>query len=195
MLAAVTGRRLLATIASAAIVLGSCAPEPLAGTDLGTQPAPDFTLTDGATGSSLALSSLRPNVVAMAFLYTQCPDVCPLTAEHFRAAQERLGSDSSRVRFLAVSVDPERDTPAAVQAFSAAHRLSRDWHYLIGPRAALSSVWSAYGIYAAPEGGGPTVAHNDAIYLIDAKGNARVLLHTEDGVDTLVKDLKILLQE
>jgi len=172
----------------------ACAPEKLVGTDLGAQTAPDFTLTDGRTGSTVSLASLRGSVVALAFLYTRCPDTCPLTAEQFRSAQERLGGDADRVRFVAVSVDPSGDTPASVRDFSESHRLDRSWHYLIGPASTLKAVWSAYGIRQEPDPSG-LVGHTDAIYLIDAKGNARVLLHTVDGADALAKDLRILLRE
>jgi protein SCO1/2 len=175
------------------LLVVACAPEKLVGTDLGAQPSPDFTLTDGRTGATVSLSALRGNVVALAFLYTKCPDTCPLTAEHFRAAQGQLGADAERVRFVAVSVDPLGDTPAAVNDFSASHRLDRNWHYLIGPEASLRSVWAAYGIRQEPSGG--LVGHTDAIYVIDAKGNARVLLRTVDGAEALLKDLRILLRE
>lgn len=177
-----------------ALVLAACAPETLAGTDLGTQQAPDFVLSDGLTGSAVRLSALRPSVVALAFLYTQCPDVCPLTAEEFRQAQEKLGGDSEKVVFVAVSVDPVNDTPANVRAFSAAHRLARNWHFLIGSAGALRSVWDAYGIRQETD---PTsgVSHTDAIYVIDRKGNARALLHTVDGPDAIAKDLRILAGE
>lgn len=173
--------------------LTACAPERLVGTDLGAQPSPDFTLTDARSGSAVSLSSLRGSVVALTFLYTKCPDTCPLTAEHFRSAQERLAADAERVRFVAVSVDPLGDTPAAVRDFSASHRLDRNWHYLIGPEGALRNVWSAYGI--RQEASGALVGHTDAIYVIDAKGNARALLHTVDGAEALAKDLRILLRE
>ena len=128
-----------------AIVLAACAPVAphLSGTELDLALAPDFTLADGVTGSPVTLSSLRGNVVALAFLYTHCPDVCPLTAAQFRAAQSQLGQDASRVRFVAVSVDADGDTPSAVTAFSLAHDLRDNWHYLIGPRTALQPVWIA----------------------------------------------------
>jgi protein SCO1/2 len=177
----------------ALVLATACGPEKLVGTDLGAQPSPDFTLTDGRTGSPVSLSGLRGNVVALAFLYTTCPDTCPLTAEQFRQAQEKLGPDADRVRFVAVSVDPAGDTPAAIRDFSASHRLDRNWHYLIGPQETLRTVWSAYGIRHEPGMSG-TVGHSDAIYLIDAQGNARALLHTADGADVLAKDIKTLLQ-
>jgi len=177
------------------IVLVACAPEKLVGTDLGAQPAPDFSLTDGLTGANVRLLSLRGSVVALAFLYTRCPDVCPLTAEYFRQAQTALSGDSSRVEFVAVSVDPINDVPASIRDFSAQHRLERNWHFLIGPAASLRAVWEAYGIRQEPDPSGSTVGHTDAIYLIDASGKARVLLHTVDGPDTLTKDLRILAKE
>jgi protein SCO1/2 len=175
-----------------ALVLGACAPAPLAGTDLGATDAPDFTLTDGVNGRAVTLSAQRGQVVALTFLYTNCPDVCPLTATRFRSAQTDLQGDASRVTFIAVSVDPDRDTPRAVQEFSVAHGLGTNWYYLVGGRAQLSPVWAAYGI--GVQVGSTTVTHNDAVYLIDARGRERVLLHSEDLATNLTSDLRALLR-
>jgi protein SCO1/2 len=176
----------------AALVIGACAPAPLAGTELGSTDAPDFTLTDGVSGRTVTLSAQRGQVVALTFLYTTCPDVCPLTATRFRASQAELQSDSSRVTFIAVSVDPDRDTPQAVQSFSNAHGLAANWYYLVGGRAQLSPVWAAYGI--GVQAGSDSVTHNDAVYLIDARGRERALLHSEDLAADLTNDLRALLK-
>jgi protein SCO1/2 len=176
----------------AALVVGACAPAPLAGTELGSTDAPDFTLTDGVSGRTVTLSAQRGQVVALTFLYTTCPDVCPLTATRFRASQAELQSDSSRVTFIAVSVDPDRDTPQAVQSFSNAHGLAANWYYLVGGRAQLSPVWAAYGI--GVQAGSDSVTHNDAVYLIDARGRERALLHSEDLAADLTNDLRALLK-
>ncbi len=176
----------------AVLVLSACAPAKLAGTDLGATDAPDFTLTDGVSGRAETLSARRGQVVALTFLYTTCPDVCPLTASRFRAAQVELQADASRVTFIAVSVDPDHDTPKAVQDFSAAHDLRTNWYYLVGGQAQLSPVWAAYGI--GVQAGSTTVTHNDAVYLIDARGRERVLLHSEDLAADLVNDLRALLR-
>ena len=174
------------------LVLSACAPATLAGTDLGATDAPDFTLTDGMTGRAVTLSTQRGQVVALTFLYTNCPDVCPLTATRFRAAQAELQADAGRVTFIAVSVDPDRDTPQAVQTFSATHGLASNWFYLVGGRAQLSPVWAAYGI--GVQAGSGTVTHNDAVYLIDKSGRERVLLHSEDLAADLANDLRALLR-
>jgi len=187
-------RRLLTYVAAASIACGT-QPPALAGTDLGSGEAPGFTLTDGRNAEPLALASLRGKVVVLSFLYTRCPDVCPLTAEQFRVTQDALGDDADDVVFLAVSTDPANDTPQATQDFSRAHRLDRGWHYLIGSRAQLANVWSAYGIVATPDPGLPTVTHTDAVYLIDRQGRERVLLRTDALDESLLHDIKILLDE
>lgn len=194
MMAHILGDVARRAVIAIALLLAACSPAParLSGTELDRASAPDFTLTDGMTGDAVTLSSLRGNVVAMAFLYTHCPDVCPLTAARFRAAQQQLGGDASRVRFLAVSVDPAGDTPQAVRDFSNAHDLSTNWHYLIGPRAQLEAVWSAYGIGAFDAGTG-AVAHNDAIYIIDAGGKEREIVHSDTALKDLVADLRTVL--
>ena len=178
-----------------ALVLSACGEDRLFGTELEKKAAPDFTLTEGVTGTSLTLSSLRRSTVVLAFLFTRCPDVCPLTAGQFRAAQRALGADAAKVEFVAVSVDPEGDTPAAVREFSELHDLKDRWHYLIGPRAQLEAVWSLYGIGAFASSGVRAVEHNDAIYLIDARGRERALLHSSDPVNWLLDDLRALIRE
>jgi protein SCO1/2 len=178
-------------------VLCACAPSSvrLSGTELPAKDAPDFTLGDGLTGEAVTLSSLRGNVVALAFLYTHCPDACPLTAAKFRAAQQALGGDASRVRFVAVSVDPEGDTAAAIRDFSASHDLRENWRYLIGPRPALEKVWALYGVGSFVDPTPPFVDHNDAIFVIDARGRERELVHSDLVLKDFVADLRALLGE
>ena len=184
-----------ARVALVVLALASCTAGKLSGTDLGATEASDFTLTDGLSGRTVQLSSLRGQVVALTFLYTSCPDVCPLTASRFKETQDQLGADARKVAFVAVSIDPERDTPQAAQAFSTEHGLSRNWSYLIGARAQLAPVWAAYGIGVRPDAAKPTIGHNDAIYLIDARGRKRVLLHSEDLAASLLSDLRVLLRD
>src|SRR2546421_1938569 len=184
-------RRVIHLVWAVALLIGACASPKLAGTELGATDAPDFTLTDGVSGRAVSLSSQRGQVVALTFLYTTCPDVCPLTATRFKAAQADLGGDANRVTFVAVSVDPDRDTPKAVQDFSAAHGLASNWFYLIGGRAQLSPVWASYGI--GVQAGSITVTHKDAGYLIDKSSRERVLLHSERLATDLTSHLRTLL--
>ena len=180
----------------AAVLLAGCAAPTLVGTQITPTAAPDFTLTDGITGRPITLSSQQGKVVVLSFLYTHCPDVCPLTAEEFRQAQQKLTDDERNgTLFVAVSVDPRQDTPEAVQAFARDHGLSKNFVFLIGGAAQLQPVWSAYGIRIETDPTTPTVGHSDAIYLLDKKGQARVLTHSDITADALAGDLKLLAAE
>ncbi|HYY54146.1 MAG TPA: SCO family protein [Candidatus Dormibacteraeota bacterium] len=176
-----------------ALVLAACTTPALAGTDLQKRPAPDFTLTDGPTGEVVSLSALRGKVVVLTFLYTTCPDVCPLTAEKLRDARARVGAPAD-LALVAVSVDPRNDTPQATREFIRAHRLEGAMRFLVGDQQTLARVWQLYGVAAIPDSA-LTVQHNDAIYLIDKQGRSRSLVHSDIDVDALAASLRILLGE
>ncbi|HEY8806132.1 MAG TPA: SCO family protein [Candidatus Limnocylindria bacterium] len=184
-------------LAMAALLLASCAAPKLVGTEITPAAAPDFTLTDGISGAPVTLSAQMGKVVVISFLYTHCPDVCPLTAERFRMAQQQLTADErDQTLFVAVSVDPRQDTPEAVQAFARAHGLAKGFVFLVGGAAQLQSVWSAYGIRTETDPAVPTaVGHSDAIYLVDRKGRARVLTHSDITAEALAGDVKLLAAE
>lgn len=183
-------------LAVAALLLASCAGHSLVGTQIAPTAAPDFTLTDGISGRAVTLSSQQGKVVVLSFLYTHCPDVCPLTAEVFRQAQQKL-SDTERDRtvFIAISVDPRQDTPEAVQGFAKDHGLAKSFLFLVGGQAQLQPVWSAYGVRIETDPGSSAVGHSDAIYLLDPKGRARVLVHSDITPEALAGDVKVLAAE
>lgn len=93
---------------------GSAKPE-LRGTELTSRPsAPNFALVDQA-GHTVTMAAQRGRWVVVTFLYTRCPDVCPLIAAQLnRALEANIGREVG-LRVLAVSVDPRRDTPKAAQ--------------------------------------------------------------------------------
>ena len=168
----------------------------LQGTDLGGVPAPNFRLTD-QFGRPVSLVQFKGKPVVLTFLYTHCPDQCPLTAEKLHAVMLSLGSDAQRVGVVAVSTDPKRDTTAAALNFSQVHRMQNYWHYLLGTESELSPVWSSYSVYAAPTptSTGGSVAHTTAVYVIDKQGRERVFFGSDFTSEQLTKDLQILLKE
>src|SRR5258708_16154380 len=127
-------RRFRLVTAILAMVLAACASPTLIGTEFTPpQAAPDFTLPDGSSGRPITLSEQQGKVVVLSFLSTHCPDVCPLTAEQFRQAQQKLTADErERALFVAVSVDPRQDTPEAVQTFARDHQLAAGFAFLLG---------------------------------------------------------------
>ena len=95
--------------------------------------------------------------------------------------------------FVAVSVDPNGDTPATTRKFVQDHRVEGTLRYLIGSQSALARVWQAYGIAQAVST--RDVLHSDVIYLIDKNARGRVVLHSTVTPDDLATDLAILLKE
>ena len=137
-------------------------------------PAPRIRLPD-ARGGTIDTSTFRGRPYLVTFLYSTCPDVCPLIADELRAAIDGLGARRNHVAAVAVSVDPRGDTRANVRAFLRRHRLPRNFHYAIGTRGALAPVWQDY--YAAPQISGrpETSSHTAAVWLVDARGRLRGL--------------------
>src|SRR5512143_2985096 len=72
-------------------------------------PAPDFALTD-ENGRPFKLSDLRGKWVLLAYGYTHCPDVCPLTLSHLRDVKKIVDANGDRVQVVFVTIDPDRDT-------------------------------------------------------------------------------------
>jgi protein SCO1/2 len=162
----------------------------------------DFRLRD-QHDQMIRLSGLRGKAVALTFLYANCPDICPLIANKMHEAYQQLGAAAPRVALLAVSVDPNGDTPQAVQRFLTGHRVEGELHYLTGSFADLRPVWAHYYIgsdakevnpQAAAASAPPPgpVGHTAIVYLLDPGGNLRVFLPGNFDPKDLATDLKIL---
>ena len=80
--------------------------------------APDFTLVS-QDGEPVSLRDFRGKVVAVAFIYTYCTDVCPMLTAHMASVQEKLGSAfGPKIAFVSITVDPERDTPEVLKQYA-----------------------------------------------------------------------------
>ena len=94
--------------------------------------APDFSLRD-AEGRTVALRDFRGKAVVLQFVYTNCPDVCPLHAERIAKIQEMIGPTPMRdlVQFVTITTDPKRDTPEVMCKYGEAHGLAPvNWIFL-----------------------------------------------------------------
>jgi protein SCO1/2 len=155
-------------------------------------PPPDFALRD-QRGRVVRLTDQRGKVVLITFLYTHCPDFCPLTAERLNVALRSLGPSRKDVVVLAVSVDPKGDTPAAVDAFVRKHHLVSQFHYLTGTAASLRRVWRAYKV-SAVKPHGPDVDHTLYTLVVDRRGKARVLFDALAKSPAVEHDVRLLLR-
>jgi protein SCO1/2 len=170
---------------------GSVVKPALRGTELSPAPrAPDFALRD-QVGRTVMMSAQRGRWTVVTFLYTRCPDVCPLIAAHLNAALVSATGRRLGLRVLAVSVDPTHDTPAAVRRYVADHRLAPAFRWLIGSPAYLARVWRAYHVAALPGPHG-TVTHSSVSFLIDPNLRERLLYDKTVTTADVLHDLRAL---
>jgi protein SCO1 len=137
-------------------------------------PAPEFTLT-AQDSRQISLKELRGKVVVVTFIYASCADACPLLTAKMAALQDDLGSDfGSKVFFVSITVDPERDTPEALTRYAQAHGANLSgWAFLTGMPDEIRTVARRYGIYYKKQAGGD-VDHTFLTSLVDQRGTLRV---------------------
>jgi protein SCO1/2 len=159
-------------------------------------PAANFTLTD-QNGQAFTLSDQRSKVNLVFFGYTNCPDVCPITMTTYARVRTRLGEQADNVRFIFITVDPERDTSEQIKTHIS--------HFdpaiigLTGTRAELEPVWKDYGVFQSQHGGGGVehydVDHSSRIYVIDSQGNWRMTYPAEMDWQAIASDVQHLMKE
>ncbi len=160
---------------------------------LAGKPARPIHLRD-ARGGVFDSRSLAGRPYLVTFLYTNCPDVCPLIGDEVRQALTQLGSSARRVGVVAVSVDPRHDSAPAVRSWLEHHHEPAQFHYLIGSEHRLAPVWKAW--YAAPQiAGDPQSAHTAIVWIVDCHGRLAAKVSAGIAFDPrgLAHDLRVLL--
>jgi protein SCO1/2 len=157
--------------------------------------APDFSLR-GSDGSELTLSHYRGKVVALAFGYTSCTAVCPITLGVLAAARRKLNAAADQVQIIYVTVDPERDNAERMRRFLQGF----DTSFVggTGTEQQLAAVRADYGITVSkkiPIPGGYALNHSSYIYLIDRNGGLRALMPYGHNADDFAHDMRILLND
>ena len=161
--------------------------------------APDFSLS-GSNGAELKLSQYRGKVVILAFGFTSCVDVCPVTLAVLAEARKKLSAEGKNVQIVYITVDPARDDAKRMREYLAAFDPT-----IIGgtgPAQQLDVVYKAYGIIANKVAnkakkqtpGNYVIAHSSYTYLIDRAGALRALMPYGHPADDYVHDVKILLK-
>jgi protein SCO1 len=139
-------------------------------------PMPEFTLVD-QQGRPFTAGDLRGRVGLVFFGFTNCMGICPATLQVLRQATRELGPDASDLRVVLVSVDPARDTPAAMQAFL--EPFGPGFVGLTGGPVDLRKVADGFGaVYfnGMPRpAGGYDVEHTSQVYLVDRDGRLRAI--------------------
>jgi len=152
----------------------------------------------GAGGKTISSDDLKGKTVLLFFGYASCPDVCPTTMAQLTAVLQQLGDAAAGVRILFVSVDPHRDTPDILQAYVDA--FNKNAIGVTGTEKQIADLARRYRVAYQIEKPRPgdsadvyDVTHSRGVYIFDKAGQARLLASDTDSIDTIVKDLRQLI--
>jgi len=157
-------------------------------------PAPQLKL-DSTNGRPLDLGAYRGKVVLLAFGFSNCGEVCPITLATLAGARRKLADAAKDVQVVYVTVDPERDTAAQMKKYLA--NFDATFVGGVGTRAQIDAAQKSYGISSTKNlnpDGSYTIGHSSSIYMIDRAGGLRAVMPYGHPVDDFVHDLKILLR-
>lgn len=150
-----------------------------------------------ATGRLRSLSDFKGKVVVVFFGYTQCPDVCPTTLAELAAVKKALGPDGERLQALFVTIDPERDTPEVLKTY--VNSFDPSFLALRGTLEQTQAVAKEFKVYFAKVPGKTptsyTMDHSAGNFVLDTRGQVRLLVRNGTGVDAWVADVKALLSQ
>ena len=159
---------------------------------------PEFSLVE-RSGKKVTLADLHGKVWIADFIYTHCPDTCPLQTADMAKLQDRWMKESG-LKLVSFSVDPERDTPRVLSQY--ANRFKADperWLFLTGDQrdvAHLVEDGFHLAVAPAPHGHHGIILHSPRLVLIDGQGEIRGYYDNRDpkSMQRLKDDVANLLQ-
>jgi protein SCO1/2 len=187
----------LAGLLCGVLLLACSEPVPWNGREVsGVFPDLEFQLLN-SNGELAYASDFQGKTTLLYFGFTNCPGICPTTLGQISAALDQLGDAAQQVQVLLVSVDPDRDTPEAMAAYTS--RFGPWLHGLTGPEQDLRALNNAFKVdfmsQAPDEQGNYEVVHSNRVFAFDPQGRCRLLLGNTANVPAVVSDLRRLLQE
>jgi protein SCO1 len=135
------------------------------------RPAPALSLRN-YLGQPVNIASDKGRAVLVTFIYTHCPDICPLITSNLRVALNLLpAAQRAKVAVIAVSVDPRGDTRKAIASFLSRHEMTGRMQYLVGSLHELAATWQAWGVGSEKDARNPEfIDHSGLVYGITASG-------------------------
>ncbi|MDR1064146.1 MAG: SCO family protein [Azoarcus sp.] len=153
----------------------------------------DFELLD-PDGKVRRLADFRGKAVMVFFGFIQCPDVCPTTLGRAAEMRRLLGVDGERLQIIFITLDPGRDSPEILRAYTAAFDADILGLYTT-PEKTLETA-RAFRIYyrKVPTGSSYTIDHSAISYLYDPKGRLRLAVSHQSPSAAVAADVAALLQ-
>lgn len=146
---------------------------------------------------------VKGKVAVVGYIFTNCPDICPLTTNNMRLIQDELKKQNiENVELVTISFDPAVDKPSVLKKYAEIRNFDlNNWHFLTGDKPIIDKLMKKLGIVAVV--GDSTVIseketiyyyiHTDRISLYDEKGRIRKnYLGSEAPIQNVIKDIKKL---
>ena len=161
----------------------------------GLMPALEVELTN-EQNQSVSEADYTGDVILLFFGFTHCPHICPTTLANLATVSQALGEETQEdLRVLFVSVDPARDNPTTLSAYTEA--FGPEFIGLTGSQEDLQALTRryrvTYGYGEKDTNGHYDVSHSNAVFVFDRDGDAQLLIREDDTNEAIVADLKRLL--
>jgi protein SCO1/2 len=173
------------------------------------RPVPPFTFTE-RNGRTVSRDDLLGRVWIADFIFTSCAATCPAMTAQMTRLQDALPTAGREVALVSFTVDPDRDSLEALQAYAGKNGAQENWLFLRGPKEAVTRLSREGFLLGAgpvpgaaeaeaprPEPGTEPIAHDRHFALVDREGRIRGYYDGVDGerVDALARDARALLSE
>jgi len=149
---------------------------------------------------------LEGNIGIMGYIFTNCPDICPITTNNMRRIQDSLKSKNiTNVKFVSISFDVETDRPSVLKEFTQVRNLDlSNWQFLTGKKETIDELMKKVGVVAFKgdstvfEDGSKSIyyVHTDRIQLVDKNGILRRnYIGSKLRMDEIMNDIQTLKEE
>ncbi len=160
---------------------------------------PPFSLVE-RSGERVSLDALKGKVWLADFIFTNCPDICPLLNHRIVGIQEELLAAGENVAIVSFSVDPSNDSPEVLRDYADHLGADKRWLFLTGEKSQIRTVaLNGFKLaFYSEEGMKPEeITHSSKIALVDQNGVVRRYYEgvTEDESARMLEDVKLLLKE
>ena len=146
---------------------------------------------------------IKGNITIMGFIYTHCPDICPMTTHNMYLTEMKLKKEEIEdIKFVALSFDPERDKPDVLKKFAEMREIDfKNWTLITGEQSVIYDLLRRFDVRAVAtdsvfyENGDVSYSmmHTDRISLIDKEGRLRKnYMGSKINIEELIKDIKYL---
>jgi protein SCO1/2 len=158
---------------------------------------PDFSFTS-QTGETVTREDLLGNIWIADFIFTRCPNPCPIMSERMQELQEAIKKKGGKVRLVTVTVDPEHDTPEVLAAYGKRYEADPAiWKLLTGEPEAIREFVTRGMLQPLARDQADVPVHSQRFLVVDSDGMLRSYHDLADPelLPKLLMDIGTLMRE